>query len=105
MGDRKIRFSRRHFLSGLAPIGTAPVRARLDTIAAPPPARTFTGDDSELADRLLFKPDDVLSGKTPEPHADMHDVLVTDTQGAPAYEKTIAAAFDAVDAVEKFLTR
>jgi hypothetical protein len=29
----------------------------------------------------------------------------TDTQGAPAYENAIAAAFDAVDAVERFLTR
>lgn len=69
-------FTRRHFLSTLAIAGLAPVWGRLDALAwqdAPP---RFTGDDFDLAHRLLFNPADLLAAHTPEPHPETYDVIV-----------------------------
>ena len=76
MTPKHTQVSRRHFLSGLAAIGTAPAWARLGAVAAQPASKVFTGDDFELAHRLLFKPDDVLAGQTPERHPNTHDVII-----------------------------
>lgn len=68
--------SRRHFLSGLAVIGTAPVWTALDALAWRQAPGHFTGDNFELAHKLLLSPDDILKAGTPEAHPEMYDVLV-----------------------------
>lgn len=70
------RLSRRRFLSGLAVLGTTPLWSPLDAWAWPQATPAFTGDDFELAHRLLMRPDDVLAQGTPQLHPEAFDVLV-----------------------------
>lgn len=76
MADWVSDLSRRRFLSRLAVIGTAPVWTRLDALAWQDRQGQFTGDNFELAHKLLFSPDDVIRAGTPQDHPDVHDVLV-----------------------------
>ena len=69
-------FSRRHFLSGLAILGTTPFWSAADALAWAQTPGQFTGDNFELAHRLLMDPEEVLRGATPERHPDVHDVIV-----------------------------
>ncbi len=68
--------SRRSFLGSFALLGLSPVWTRLDLLAWQESPREFTGDNFDLAHRLLFNPDDILKTGTPELHPDVHDVIV-----------------------------
>jgi protoporphyrinogen oxidase len=68
--------NRRHFLSSFAILGLTPVWSKLDLLAWQDPPREFTGDNFDLAHRLLFNPADILKTGTPEIHPEMHDVIV-----------------------------
>ena len=69
--------SRRYFLSGLAILGTAPLWSAAEALAwAQAGTGQFTGDDFELAHKLLMDPDAVLRAGTAETHPDVHDVIV-----------------------------
>lgn len=67
---------RRHFLSTFAIVGLSPVWTKLDLLAWQESPREFTGDNFDLAHRLLFNPGDILKTGTPELHPDVHDVIV-----------------------------
>jgi len=67
--------SRRHFLSGLAILGATPWIGSLPAWAQPD-ARTFTGDNFELAHRLLMDPGAVLAAGTPQVHPTTYDTIV-----------------------------
>lgn len=67
-------FSRRHFLSTFAIAGLAPVWTKLDLLAWQD--RQFTGDNIELAHKLLFDPDEILRSGTPEQHQQLYDLIV-----------------------------
>ena len=69
-------FSRRHFLSGLAVLGSTPWLDPRDVLAWFQDEPHFTGDDFETAHRLLFDPTATLSTGAPEIHPDRHDVIV-----------------------------
>ena len=77
MSDWLAGLTRRRFLSNLAILGAAPVWTRLDALAwqsAPP---TFSGENFELAHKLLFDPAETIrAGGAPEIHPDLQDVLV-----------------------------
>ena len=76
--DRDGSLTRRRFLSGLALLGAAPLWHGTDSWAwlqAPAPS-AFTGDDVELAHRLLSRPDDILSQGTPQAQPDLYDTIV-----------------------------
>jgi glycine/D-amino acid oxidase-like deaminating enzyme len=69
--------TRRRFLSNLAILGSTPLWTKLDALAWQAPTATFSGDNFELAHKLLFKPDETISaGGAPQLHPDVHDVLV-----------------------------
>jgi hypothetical protein len=68
--------SRRHFLSGLAVLGSTLLLSPRDVLAWLQDQPRFTGDDFEVAHRLLFDPDATLATGTPEIHPDRHDVIV-----------------------------
>src|SRR5512134_3108918 len=76
MADWVSGLSRRRFLSGLAVIGSTPVWSRLEALAWQDAPGQFTGDNFELAHKLLFSPDAIINAGTPENHPDVHDVLV-----------------------------
>jgi hypothetical protein len=76
MADWTSVLTRRRFLSGLAVIGAAPVWTRLDALAWQDASRQFSGDNLELAHKLLVDVDPILRGGTPENHPEVHDVLV-----------------------------
>jgi hypothetical protein len=76
MADWVSGLSRRRFLSGLAVIGSAPVWSRLEALTWQDAPGQFTGDNFELAHKLLFSPDAIINAGTPENHPDVHDVLV-----------------------------
>src|SRR5512134_2324716 len=76
MADWVSGLSRRRFLSGLAVIGSTPVWSRLEALAWQDAPGQFTGDNFELAHKLLFSPDAIINAGTPEDHPDVHDVLV-----------------------------
>lgn len=68
--------SRRHFLSGLAVLGSTLLLGPRDVLAWLQDEPRFTGDDFEAAHRLLFDPNATLATGTPEIHPDRHDVIV-----------------------------
>jgi hypothetical protein len=69
--------TRRRFLANLAILGAAPVWTKLDALAWQAAPATFSGDNFDLAHKLLFDPDDTIkAGGTPQAHPDLHDVLV-----------------------------
>jgi hypothetical protein len=76
MSDRVPGVSRRQFLSGLAIAGAIPFWSKLDALAWIQAGGTFTGDNLELAHRLLFDPEAVLAKGTPEDHPDPYDVVI-----------------------------
>lgn len=76
MTDPLSRPSRRRFLSGLAVAGAAPAWAWVNTPAWGQDAPRFTGDDFELAHRLLFKTGDVIDTLTPEVHPERYDAII-----------------------------
>ena len=76
MGNWIGDLSRRRFLSGLAVVGAAPVWTRLDALAWQETSRQFSGDNLELAHKLLVDQDAILRASTPENHPEVHDVLV-----------------------------
>lgn len=71
-----VRLTRRHFLSGLAVVGAAPLFHGAEAWAWPQAAPAFTGDDFELAHRLLLRPDDTLAQGTPQAEPDLYDTIV-----------------------------
>jgi hypothetical protein len=75
-GSLPFRLTRRHFLSGLAVAGAWPLWHGADGLAWPQAAPAFTGDDFELAHRLLLRPDDILAQGTPQADADLYDTIV-----------------------------
>ncbi len=70
------RLSRRHFLSGLAVLGATPLWHGADSLTWPQATPAFTGDDFELAHRLLMRPDAVLAQGTPRVQPDLYDTIV-----------------------------
>jgi len=76
MADWTSGLSRRRFVAGLAVIGTAPVWTRLGRLTWQEASRQFTGDNFELAHKLLLDPDEVIKTGAPETHPEVHDVLV-----------------------------
>ena len=68
--------TRRRFLAGLAVLGAAPVWTTLESLAWQPPPPAFSGNDFELAHKLLADPAATIASGTPEVHADPYDVLV-----------------------------
>lgn len=77
MTDWITDLTRRRFLGNLAILGAAPVWTRLDALAWQGAAKTFSGDDLELAHKLLFDPAATIkAGGAPEIHQDLQDVLV-----------------------------
>lgn len=66
---------RRRVLSGLAILGLTPW---VDGVSAwaMQDAPAFTGDDFEMAHRLLMQPDDVLAKGTPQIHPERFDTIV-----------------------------
>ena len=77
MSDWISDLSRRRFLGQLAVLGAAPFWQGLESLAWQSPPRQFTGDDFDLAHRLLFNPADVIAaGGQPEEHPTPYDVLI-----------------------------
>ncbi len=69
--------TRRRFLGNLAILGATPIWTRLDALAWQGPAKAFSGENFELAHKLLFNPEETIkSGGAPEVHPDVQDVLV-----------------------------
>ena len=69
--------TRRRFLGNLAILGAAPLWTRLDALAWQGTAKTFSGDNLELAHKLLFDPSATIkAGGAPEIHQDLQDVLI-----------------------------
>jgi hypothetical protein len=71
-----LRVSRRHFLSSLAVLGIRPVWADSETLGWFQDPAVFTGDDFELAHRLLQRPGDVLAQGTAVTHPEPYDAIV-----------------------------
>jgi hypothetical protein len=77
MADWITDLSRRRFLASLAVAGVAPVWTRLDAFAWQPSPKTFSGEDFELAHKLLFDPGQTIdAGGAPEVHPDLLDLIV-----------------------------
>lgn len=77
MADWISELSRRRFLASLAIAGAAPVWTKLDALAWQASSKSFSGEDLELAHKLLFNPDETIkAGGPPQTHADLHDVLI-----------------------------
>jgi hypothetical protein len=76
MTDSLSRPSRRRFLSGLAAAGAAPAWVWLDALAGSQAEPRFSGDDPELAHRLLSKLADVLGALAAEAHPERYDVII-----------------------------
>ena len=77
MRDWTDGLNRRQFFSRLAVLGAVPVWTRLEALAWQTSAATFSGDDLELAHKLLTNPDDTIrAAGTPQVHPDLHDVLI-----------------------------
>ncbi|HLA76580.1 MAG TPA: FAD-dependent oxidoreductase [Vicinamibacteria bacterium] len=76
MKEPPLVFTRRRFLGGLAIVGTAPVWSQFDALAWAQSEGRFSGDDLELAHRLLFDPEQTLASGTPELDPARYDVLV-----------------------------
>ena len=57
-------------------LGAAPVRSGLDALAWRQAAVSFSGDDLELAHRLLLQPEAVLARGTPQVHPEIYDVVI-----------------------------
>ena len=68
--------NRRHFLSSFAILGAAPIWSRLDFLAWQESPQTFTGDNFELAHKLLFDVEASIKAGAPEVHPDTYDVIV-----------------------------
>jgi hypothetical protein len=75
MSDWVSGISRRHFLSGLAVLGAAPLWTRLDALAWQERG-VFSGENVDLAHRLLFDPAATLASGTPQVHDERYDVIV-----------------------------
>jgi hypothetical protein len=77
MADWISDLSRRRFLASLALAGATPVWNRLDALAWQAAPKTFSGEDFELAHKLLFDPDrTIAAGGAPQVHPDALDVIV-----------------------------
>lgn len=77
MADWISDLSRRRFLASLAIAGATPVWTGLDALAWQASPKTFSGEDLELAHKLLFDPARAIaSGGAPELHPDLQDVVV-----------------------------
>ena len=77
MSDWIAGLTRRRFLSNLAILGAAPVWTRLDALAWQTTPPSFSGENFELAHKLLFDPAETIrAGGAPQVHADLQDVLV-----------------------------
>jgi hypothetical protein len=77
MADWISDLSRRRFLASLAIAGATPVWTRLDALAWQTPPKTFSGEDFELAHKLLFDPGQTIAaGGKPEVHPERLDVIV-----------------------------
>lgn len=77
MSDWRPHPTRRRFLADLAILGATPVWSRLDLIAWQGAAKAFSGEDVELAHKLLFNPDETIrTGGAPQSHPELHDVLI-----------------------------
>jgi hypothetical protein len=77
MADWISDVSRRRFLASLAIAGATPVWTKLDALAWQASPKTFSGEDFELAHKLLFDPGQTIdTGGTPEIHPELLDVIV-----------------------------
>lgn len=72
----RARLTRRRFLSGLAAAGTVPAWTWVDALSWAQDAPRFSGDDPELAHRLLSNPSEALSSLTAELHPEVHEVII-----------------------------
>ena len=77
MSDWISHVSRRRFLGQLAVLGAAPLWKGVDAFAWQPKPGQFTGDDFELAHRLLTDPAaTIAAGGQPEEHPTPYDVVI-----------------------------
>lgn len=77
MSDWVSDMSRRRFLANLAILGAAPVWTKLDALSWQPSAGVFSGENFELAHKLLFNTDDTIrAGGAPQNHPELHDVII-----------------------------
>jgi hypothetical protein len=77
MTDWIADLSRRRFLGNLAIVGSTPFWRRLDAFAWQAPTKAFSGEDFELAHKLLFDPAATIkAGGAPDSDPDVQDVLI-----------------------------
>lgn len=76
MSEPRLVLTRRRFLGSLAIAGTAPIWSKLDALAWAQAGGRFSGDDLDLAHRLLFDPAQTLAGGTPRLDPELYDVLI-----------------------------
>jgi hypothetical protein len=77
MTDWIADLSRRRFLGNLAIVGSTPFWRPLDAFAWQAPTKVFSGEDFELAHKLLFDPEATIkAGGAPDSDPDVQDVLI-----------------------------
>jgi hypothetical protein len=77
MTDWIADLSRRRFLGNLAIVGSTPFWRQLDAFAWQAPTKAFSGEDFELAHKLLFDPAATIkAGGAPDSDPDVQDVLI-----------------------------
>ncbi|HVL66923.1 MAG TPA: FAD-dependent oxidoreductase [Vicinamibacterales bacterium] len=76
MSDWIWHLSRRRFLAGLAIAGTSPLWTPLDALAWRQAAPEFSGENFELAHKLLFDPAATIGSAAPVVHPELRDVIV-----------------------------
>ena len=75
--------NRRHFLSSFAILGAAPIWSRLDLLAWQESPQQFTGDNFELAHKLLFDVEATIKAGAPEVHPDTWKIVEHVVSRAP----------------------